>query len=89
MMTFDQFLIDTYGPNHGLSGSEMDIAKTAWLAAHEQCALLCESAESAAWALWDARADQIDQGAAIKAADLADKIREAPAPPKKLPAPSS
>jgi hypothetical protein len=45
MMTFDKRINETYGPNHGLSGSEMSIAREAWDAAHEQCALICNRAE--------------------------------------------
>ncbi len=44
-MTFDEWITETYGPNHGLSGSEMSIAQRAWDAAHEQCALTCNRAE--------------------------------------------
>lgn len=41
----------------------------------ERCTNLCESAADAAWASWNIRADPADQGAALKAEELAAEIR--------------
>ncbi len=47
MMTFDEWITETYGPDHGLSGSEISIAREAWGAAHEQCATTYGSSKAA------------------------------------------
>jgi len=46
-MTFDEWITETYGPDHGLSGSEISIAREAWGAAHEQCATTYGSSKAA------------------------------------------
>ncbi len=50
-MTFDEWITETYGPNHGLSGAELSIAREAWDAAHEQCALISAPSIEAARAM--------------------------------------
>jgi len=92
-MTFDEWITETYGPDHGLSGSEISIAREAWGAAHEQCALLCDQYETQAWELWDLNADMLDQGEALMAGCLAKYIRAAigqtdPAPEPRKPQPA-
>jgi hypothetical protein len=47
-------------------------------AERERCALICEQAAELSWLWWEIQADPADQGAAMKADDLATEIRTFP-----------
>ncbi len=56
------------------------IWKSAWKrgvkAERKRCAALCDQAASHAWPLWEKTADQLDQGRALQAEDLANALRK-------------